>query len=307
MTVLRLGEADFVRLRQLIGALTGIQLDDSKLALVESRLGHRLHELGLDSFHAYYRRLQSGEDSAAELQNLVDRITTQTTSFFRELIQFQYVGEQLLPEWLARTQPPLRRLRLWSAGCSTGQEPYSLAAVVHHGLRNVPAVDARILATDVSHRALSTAHKGVYEDATDLIPFELRPYFSRRKQGTQSELSVVPPLRKLVVFRLLNLLTEELPFRSQFTGIFCRNVLIYFRADLRQRVVAALSQHLEPGGCLFLGLSEGLVEIPSGLRQVGPAIYQRVGSPTEPPPGRPPSPNKWRDRDHGQNSGLGRR
>lgn len=237
------------------------------------------------SFLSYYRYLQTADNQHDELQHLVNRVTTNITAFFREPVHFTFLAQMLLPAWqrqVARSRAP--RLRLWSAGCSTGQEAYSLAAVLHSVLGESSRVDAKILATDVSSRALAIAKAARYSEPLSVIPTSWRGSFLSTRSGEQRYLTVTPAARAWVSFRLLNLLTERLPFRGRFDVIFCRNVLIYFDEPTQQAVIARLADQLNPGGCLFLSLSEGLTRIPPGLTALGHSIYQNNRPPEEPRP-----------------------
>lgn len=278
MSELRLTATEFQLLRRLVYSQTGITLGSSKKALLQARLSGRLRELGMSSFLAYYRYLRSAENQQEELQHLVNRVATNTTAFFREPVHFAFLSELLLPAWRRSTaQSMAPRLRLWSAGCSTGQEAYSLAAVLHSAFADNPQLDAKILATDVSSRALETAKAACYREPLGVIPPRWRGSFLNVRSGEQRYLTVSPAARARVSFRLLNLLTDRLPFRGRFDVIFCRNVLIYFDEPTQQGVIERLAAQLTPGGCLFLGLSEGLLRIPPGLSPLGQSIYQSHG------------------------------
>ena len=286
-----LTDAEFQLLRSLVYAQTGIALGDRKKALLQARLSGRLRELGMSSFLSYYRYLQTADNQQDELQHLVNRVTTNITAFFREPVHFAFLSEMLLPAWrkqVARSRAP--RLRLWSAGCSTGQEAYSLAAVLHSVLGESSRVDAKILATDVSSRALAVAKAARYSEPLTVIPTSWRGSFLSVRAGEQRYLTVTPAARAWVSFRLLNLLTERLPFHGRFDVIFCRNVLIYFDEPTQQAVIARLADQLTAGGCLFLSLSEGLTRIPPGLTALGHSIYQNNRTPEQtrerPQPGR---------------------
>lgn len=276
MSEVPVSDHEFLLLRRLVYQQTGIALGPSKRALMEARLGGRLRELGLPSFFSYYRYLCSADLSREELQKLVDCITTNTTSFFREVEHFAFLADKVLPPYRLRAlQQGTARLRLWSAGCSTGQEAYSLAAVVQSVFTGDPRIDAKILATDISSRAIAVAKAARYMAANAMIPPAWRGSFELRGGGEHRYMTVAKPVRDLVVVRLLNLLAPHYPFRGPFDVIFCRNVLIYFDELTRRRLLGRLMQLLTAGGYLFLGLSEGLPCLPDGLSAVGPSIYRR--------------------------------
>jgi chemotaxis protein methyltransferase CheR len=277
----RLSDIEFQLLRRLVYTQTGITLGIRKKALLQARLSGRLRELGMASFLSYYRYLRTASNQQEELQHLVNRVATNTTALFREPVHFDFLAELLLPAWrrqVARSSAP--RLRLWSAGCSTGQEAYSLAAVLHSFLGEGARSDAKILATDVSSRALAVAKAARYSDSLAVVPPRWRGSFLSVRSGEQRYLTVAPAARARVSFRLLNLLTERLPFRGRFDVIFCRNVLIYFDEPTQQAVLARLAEQLTPGGCLVLGLAEGLTQLPPGLLALGQSIYQNTGADT---------------------------
>ena len=268
-----LTDTEFQLLRRLVYAQTGITLGSRKKALLQARLSGRLRELGMTSFLTYYRYLRSAKNQQEELQHLVNRVATNTTAFFREPVHFAFLAKLLLPAWRRQTtRAP--RLRMWSAGCSTGQEAYSLAAVLHSVLGSGAGLDAKILATDVSSRALAVGKAARYSESLAVIPPCWRGSFLNVRNGEQRYLTVAPAARERVSFRLLNLLTERFPFRGRFDVIFCRNVMIYFDEPTQQSVIARLAEQLTPGGCLFLGLAEGLTRIPPGLTALGQSIYQ---------------------------------
>jgi len=274
---------EFRLLRDLVHRQIGVCLSDAKSGLLESRLRGRLRELGLTSFLSYYQHLVEHDEERAELQHLVDAITTNTTSFFREPVHFELLARELIPAWIrqqSRAHAP--RIRLWSAACSTGQEAYSLAATLRFGLHDLRGFDARILGTDVSQRALRTARAARYpQKAATEIPHRWRGALVRSGQGEAACLTVPDDLRARTVFQPLNLMADTYPFSGRFDAIFCRNALIYFDTATRSALVGKLVHHLAPGGYLFLGLSEPLIEPPPALRVLGQSVYQkadRVGS-----------------------------
>ncbi len=253
----------------------GIHLGPEKLALVVSRLRKRLIALGLRTYGAYYR-LVNREDPAERVR-MLDCISTNETSFFREARQFDFLKEQVLPRWSAEEQAGRRgrRIRVWSAACSTGEEPYSLGMVL---LDRVPAGSGwaiSILASDLSTRALDLAALGTFpiEDAKDIPPEYLRRFMLRGTRLQTGRMRVTPALASLVTFRRINLNDRTYPAQGPFELIFCRNVLMYFDPQVRQRVVGGLLDLLAPGGYLFLGHAESLSGVSERARHVGPAVY----------------------------------
>ena len=270
-------DAEFARFRGLIEREAGIYLGDSKKALLTARLIHRIRELGLPSFAAYLRHVT--DDDPAERVRMLDRICTNETHFFREPHHFQLLEQQALPRWIeaARAGRRPRRIQAWSAGCATGEEPYSLAMTLLAALPADEAWDVSILATDLSTRALAHAEAAIYSDQrASTVPAAMRKAYLLRGVGTQSgNVKIAPEARTRVRFERLNLATD--PYVGGTVDlIMCRNVLIYFRAETRAQVIARMTDRLPIGGYLFLGHAESL---PSGelpLRTVMPTVYQRV-------------------------------
>ncbi|MBI3206926.1 MAG: protein-glutamate O-methyltransferase CheR [Myxococcales bacterium] len=253
-------------IRELLHSVSGIKLGSGKQELVKSRVGRRLRALGVASFDEYVARL--GHDRE-ELGRMVDVLTTNKTFFFREPAHFDFIVDHGLPAWRRAG----KRLRAWSAGCSTGEEPYSLCMVLAEKLGDFEAWDARILATDISPRVLDTARAGAYPKATleGVSPAQRARFFEATDQGAR----VRPELRARVQFAQLNLLGHW-PMRGPFDVIFCRNVMIYFDEPTRVRLVSRFRELLAPGGWLLIGHSESLGASPTGFRSVKPSTYARV-------------------------------
>ena len=270
-------DREFARLRELIYTHAGIALAPCKRYLVQARLGRRLRELGLSTFADYHERLV-GDASGAELTCFINAMTTNKTDFFREPHHF----EHLASKWLASRAPGApQRLRFWSAACSTGEEPYTLAITLLDALAGGAGWDIRILASDIDTDVLARAADGIYT-AEQVAPVPqplLRRYFLRGTGPRAGSVRVGPAARDLVTFRRINFLDEPWPIRARFDAIFCRNVLIYFDRPTQQRVLARLIACLAENGLLFLGHSESAHGLVEGLRAVGPTIYQRM--PTE--------------------------
>jgi chemotaxis protein methyltransferase CheR len=270
-----LADAEFGLFQKLVFREAGIHLGEVKKALVASRLLRRLRELGLATYAAYYRRAVAEE---AELQLMLDAITTNETQFFREPRHFELLSTQLIPEWrraAARGDRP-RQLTLWSAGCSTGEEPYSLAMTLLAQLPADESWEVRILATDLSTRVLASASRGIYPtEKAVTIPRPLLERFMLKGVGPQAgNVAVSPELAAAVTFRRVNLNHEVYPVNGPFDAIFCRNVFIYFNHTTRDRIVRQLLSHLRPSGCFFVGHSESL----NGLAEVEtvvPTVYRR--------------------------------
>jgi chemotaxis protein methyltransferase CheR len=259
----------------LLMKLAGIQLAPHKTEMVYSRLARRLRELKLPDFDAYCDYLASPE-GAEEIGFLVNALTTNLTRFFREPHHFGHLANSLLPEVLARQTGAVRpRLRLWSAGCSSGEEPYTIAMTVLSTLADAHRWDARILATDIDTHMVETARGGCYAaDSASGIPAALRGrYTDERRQGGRPTLVMGDGLKRLITFKPLNLL-EDWPMKGPFDAIFCRNVLIYFDRVGRQEVIHRFHRILVEGGYLYLGHSESLYGVSDRFLQVGPTTYR---------------------------------
>jgi chemotaxis protein methyltransferase CheR len=282
-----LADRVFARFRALIKEEAGISLVPEKRALLVGRLSRRVRELGLPSFEGY---LALVERDPEERIRMLDRITTNETHFFREPQHFAYLGEQVIPRWRAEADQGLRprRLRVWSAACSTGEEPYSLAMSLLTAFPEGSGWDVSILASDLSTRVLDHARAAVWpiEKAAEIPPAELRAFMLRGTGGQAGRMKATPELRALVRFARLNLTTADVHGVGPFDLIFCRNVLIYFDAPTKERVVQALLQRLVPGGHLFLGHAESLSGMAVPARCLRPNIYVRAGAAAAPAPVR---------------------
>lgn len=256
----------------------GIHLSDAKRPLLVCRLARRLRELGVTSFREYYGRVTT---DPAERVLLLDLLSTNQTSFFREPAQFEYLERRLLPEIRRQAQGGgrPRSLRVWSAACSTGEEPFSVAMVLLAAFPPGSGWDLEILATDVSTRVLARGREAVWtiEKASEIPERYRKAYMLRGRRTQEGNLKAGPELRSLVRFRHLNL-NAEAPLPGPFDIIFCRNVLIYFGHAEKRRVLDRLLARLAPEGRLFLGHAESLTGIVEGVRSVGPMVYVREGA-----------------------------
>ena len=269
-----LGDAEFAFLREFVLKQCGISLSEQKRQLVQGRLLRRLRALRLKNFQAYCDILR--HDPESELGELASAISTNVTSFFREMHHYDFLTETQLPLWLQQKRHG-GRLRIWSAGCSTGEEPYALAMVLAEALEQHGGnVDTKILATDLSPQALEAARKGVYSvDKLGGVTPERRRRWFLRGEGSYDGLACVHPrLRELVTIQPLNLL-HDWPMQGPFDAIFCRNVVIYFDKPTKQRLFARYAQLLPPGGYLFLGHSESMYGLSDQFDLVGRTIYRR--------------------------------
>ncbi len=269
--------SDYTRLCDLIYAEAGIHLGSDKKTMLEVRVKRRLKALGFGSYDQYCDYLFARQGLREELVSLIDVVTTNKTDFFREPGHFNFLVEKALPELTSRGGGG-RPLLVWSAGCSTGEEPYTLAMVLseygstHSGFR------FRILATDISTGVLATAEMGVYSnDAVSPVPAALkRKYLMAGRDRGSNRVRVVPELRRLVEFRRLNFMDADYGIAEKADAIFCRNVIIYFDRPTQEKVLQKLSHHLAPRGYMFVGHAETLHDMDLPLTPVAPALYRRI-------------------------------
>ncbi|RKP47396.1 protein-glutamate O-methyltransferase CheR [Cohnella endophytica] len=250
----------------------GIHLRDEKKALLAGRLQQVLAEQRFGNFTEYYRHVVSDASGAATAL-LADKITTNHTFFMRESSHFQFLKDRVLPR-LALTVRD-RDLRIWSAGCSSGEEPYTLAFMLDELFGSgAPAWDTRVLATDISSQALATAVQGTYSDTSlESIPSAWRSaYFRKTSEGCSV---VSDKIKSAVIFRKFNLMQPTFPFRRKFHVIFCRNVMIYFDERTKRDLVRKFYENTEPGGYLFIGHSESLEREGTGYKYVMPSVYRK--------------------------------
>lgn len=265
--------SDFERIRALVYERAGIHLSETKSNLVYGRLSRRLRVLQLASFDDYLSYLQQHEET--ELTEFLNSITTNLTSFFRENHHFEALRNHVLPE-LMIVRRAARRLRLWSAGCSTGEEPYSLAMVLSEVLLDQPGWDVKLLATDLDTDVLETARAGTYaEDRVRAVSRErLRRFFLRGAGANAGNVQVVAELRRLIAFNQLNLM-ETWPMRGPFDVIFCRNVVIYFDKPTQAGLFDRFADILSDEGTLFVGHSETLNKVTDRFELVGQTMYRK--------------------------------
>jgi len=266
-------EADFRHLAQVAYDYAGIALAASKQNLVYSRLSRRLRALGLSSFQEYRDHLA---ESDREIESFINSISTNHTKFFRESHHFDHFRTHVAAPFTAPRAD--RRLRVWSAGCSSGEEPYTIAVVLKREIRDIERQDVRILATDIDTDVLAKAARGEYQmSSIDDIPKTYQSYFEPVDGGDDESTTVAvnEDVRSLIAFRRLNLM-EPWPFRGLFDAIFCRNVMIYFDAPTRAALVERFTQQLKPGCWLYIGHSESLIGSHPGLELVGRTVYRRI-------------------------------
>jgi chemotaxis protein methyltransferase CheR len=269
-------ERDFNYLVQLAGTRAGINLTSGKRELIYGRLARRLRKLGLRSFKQYCDQLKEGDEK--ELTHFVNAITTNVTSFFRENHHFEFLADDLLPDLISKqngmSQP---KLRIWSAGCSSGEEPYSIAMVLREVVPDINRWDAKILATDLDSNILDVASRGIYplQRIQDISLARRKRWFSQGVGNNGGTGKAGSDIRQMITYRQLNL-AEEWPMRGTFDAIFCRNVTIYFDKPTRIMLLNRFANLLSDGGFLFVGHSESLFGLTKRYRSVGRTIHQKV-------------------------------
>lgn len=265
----------FAQFQALIFRESGIHLSGAKKALLVGRLNCRLRDLNLGSFEEYY--LVVSERDETERVRMLDLISTNETHFFREPHHFEFLAREVFPGWnsaaAAGTIP--KRIRVWSAGCSTGEEPYSLAMVLLDHFPVSAGWEIEIVASDLSTRALSRAGEGVWpiEKSDEIPPVYLKRYMLRGTGKQEGKMKAGPEIGALVRFERINLNEETYPLAGGFDLIFCRNVLIYFSAESKGRVISRLIDRMSPSGYLFLGHAESLNNLTDRVRTVTPTVY----------------------------------
>ncbi len=260
---------------EFIYAELGIKITQAKKTMLQARLQRRLRTLDMTSYGQYLDYLRSLKGLEVELPQMVDAVTTNTTSFFREPKHFEFLSSTILPEW--RKRNPNRVFSVWNAGCSSGEEPYSTAMVLLDHSERVAPLRFTIVATDISTDILNKAARAVYEDEKiGTIPVDFRrKYLLRSKDRTKRLVRIAPEVRAKVSFRRLNFM-DDFQFRERMDLIFCRNVMIYFDKKTQHELVQKFCDHLDPGGHLFIGHSESLSGTGLPLKQLAPATYQRI-------------------------------
>ena len=270
-------QKEFLNFQELIYRTSGIWLSQAKTALLVGRLSKRLRHFGLKTFSDYFRVVSRDPE---EFTRMLDAISTNETRFFREPNQFDFLEQRVLPQWIADAESGARakKVRVWSAGCSTGQEPYSLAMTLLHHLPPSAGWEIEIIATDLSTQVLETAKSATWDfSKSSEIPDHYLKAFMLRGYGDQKgKMKAGNEVRALIRFSQLNLNESKYSVPGKFDLIFCRNVLIYFDLETRTKVVQQLLQHISPEGFLFVGHAESLHTMASVLRRVVPTIYTPV-------------------------------
>lgn len=268
-------DKEFQLFRDIIFRETGISMSDKKRNLIVARLSKRLRVLNLNSFSEYYQYLNESDHADTEIGNLINRVTTNKTDFFREKHHFDFLMNEIFPGMIeAARKGGERRLRIWSAGCSSGEEPYSLAMCVNDAFKDERGWDLKILATDLDTDVLTKASHGVYnsQQVTPVPMGYLSKYFVRTHEGYTAS----PQLKAMISFRRLNLMDASFPMKRPFDIIFCRNVMIYFNEETKQELAKKYHSHLREKGYMFVGHSESLMYMKHLFRFLKHTVYQKV-------------------------------
>ena len=275
----KMKKGEFQQFSSFIYDHVGIQLPPAKKTMLESRLQKRLKSLGIQSFAEYGNFVFSQEGQEMELIHLIDVVTTNKTDFFREPGHFKFLTQVVLPAILRKRDiTPSHPMRFWSAGCSSGEEPYTLAMVLAEFAAEHRDFYFSILASDISTRILETARKAIYpeERTTDIAMHIKKKYLLRSKDRDSSLIRICPELRAKVNFRRINFMDADFGVREKMDIIFCRNVVIYFDKSTQQELMQKFHRQLRPGGYLFLGHSETLNGIEVDFKSVGPTVYVKT-------------------------------
>lgn len=265
-------DADFQKMRGMLNRLTGITLQERGREMVYNRLARRLRVLELDSVAAYISLV---EGDGAEARLFADSLTTNTTSFFREDHHFTYLSDVLIPGWIDRRSHS-KKVRIWSAACSFGQEPYTLAMVLMESDLRASGFDVRILATDIDGGALETARAGIYraDDLKEVSAARQKRWFRRGTGAHDGQVRVAPELKQIITFNHLNLM-DPWPVKGPFDLILCRNVYIYFASEVCSKLTTRFGELLPAQGILMLGHSESIVDASAPFESLGKTIYRR--------------------------------
>lgn len=271
---------DFIKISAEIYKICGINLTDTKKPLLEGRIRKRARQLGYESFDSYMKYLFNGNGFKDELIPLIDVVTTNKTDFFREPVHFEYLEQNALPLLMEQNAGPykIKNINVWSAGCSTGEEPYTLAIVLSEYFEKHPDYSFAIYASDISTNVLKAANLGIYEhERIEMMSEALRKkYLLRSKDPEKQLIRISREIRSLVRFSRINLMDEQYKLHENMDVVFCRNVLIYFDKKTQEKVIRNLANKLNKGGYLFLGHSETIMGMALPLERVASTVYRKV-------------------------------
>ncbi|MFC2138386.1 CheR family methyltransferase [Bacteroidota bacterium] len=266
-------DSEFIKFSSFITKNFGIKLPEAKKVMLQSRLQKRLRQLKITSFEKYFEYLFS-KGNEQEIINMIDVVSTNKTDFFRESQHFTFLNDEILPEIIHKKD----HIKIWSAGCSSGEEPYTIAIVLSEFQQNHKNIDYSIFSSDISLDILQKATNAIYkEEKVGDMPIELKKkYLLKSKDRTKPTVRVIPELRKKVKFDRINLMDDKYNVETMFDIIFCRNVLIYFDRTNQENIINKLCKNLMTGGYFFIGHSESLLRMDLPLRQIKPTIFQKI-------------------------------
>jgi chemotaxis protein methyltransferase CheR len=264
---------DFEYIRNMVGERTGIVLSEHKVDMVYGRLARRLRQLNIKNFKDYLQRLEG--DDGQELVEFTNALTTNLTAFFREPHHFEFLIKTGIPELIKKR--PDKRLRIWSAGCSTGEEPYTIAITLHEAIPAIRNWDVKILATDLDSNVVARATAGIYdqERVNGINKERLKRWFRKGSGSNQGKVRVSPDLQQLITFKQLNLM-HQWPIKGPFDIIFCRNVVIYFNKDTQRVLFDRYADMLASDGYLIVGHSESLHKVTDRFQLLGKTVYRKA-------------------------------
>jgi chemotaxis protein methyltransferase CheR len=273
----KLTDEEFKKLSEFIYNEYGIKMPPVKKIMLQSRLQKRLRELNMTSFKEYVEFVFSKEGQDNEVIHMIDVVSTNKTDFFREPIHFEFLAQTVIPEFNAETnfRTPLK---IWSAGCSSGEEPYTIAITLAEIKERYPALDYSILGTDISSRILRNALEAIYKDnRVEGVPLIIKKkYFLKSKDRSNPTVRITPDLRRRVSFARLNFMDSVYNVNETFDVVFCRNVLIYFDRETQEKVINKLCMKLKTNGYFFLGHSESITSMQVPLKQIKPTIFRKI-------------------------------
>jgi len=267
-------DASFERIRQFVTEHTGIVLSDAKKDMVYGRLSKRIRKGGFGSFDAFCDALEAGDEDEQDF--MINAITTNLTAFFRENHHFEFLANTVIPDLVEKNKHN-KRIRIWSAGCSTGEEPYSIAMILKEFLPDFDQWDVKILATDLDANVVAQGQSGIYRaDRIEGLPeHRIKRWFKRGRGDNADLVKVSPELQQLITFKRLNLL-DQWPMKGQFDFMFCRNVVIYFDKDTQRVLFERYADILAPEAHLFIGHSETLYKVSTRFDSLGHTIYRKT-------------------------------
>jgi chemotaxis protein methyltransferase CheR len=273
----KMTDEDFGKLSSYVYEELGIKMPSAKKIMLQSRLQKRLADLKIGSFKEYIDFVFSEKGLEDEIIKMIDLITTNKTDFFREASHFDYLTEIALPE-ICNGRSPKKIIKIWSAGCSSGEEPYTISIILKEFLQEYPDFDFEIYATDLSVRILKKAALAIYpEERINPVPQNLkRKYFLKSKDQDSKSVRLIPEIRSKVTFNRLNFMDPYYSIDREFDIIFCRNVLIYFDRETQQQVINKLTSKLKYDGFFFLGHSESITNMKVPLRPIRPTIFRKT-------------------------------